>query len=174
MISGVRAINCTNTKDVETYVSASLTTATQRAYLSDLVHFEAWGGSISATPAQVASYLAAHAASLSTATLARRLASVSKAHTEGPLFRPVDRHGRVGRDQLSGNAVSAIIRARLAATGIDPSGFSAHSLGQGWPPAPPRQGFPPGRSGLSAMQSRRCSNRAGRSHEFRRQSRFPR
>ena len=41
------------------------------------------------TPEQVASYLAAHAANLSTATLARRLASISKAHQARGLPNPV-------------------------------------------------------------------------------------
>ena len=265
------AVNCTNLIDVAAYVAASLTTNTQRAYLSDLAHFERWGGSIPATPSQVASYLAAHAASLSTATLARRLASISKAHqarslpnptraevvkatfqgirrlkgvaqrqakpllkedlfvvldalrpdvrgardrallligfaggfrrselvglnvgdieserrgvilhlrrsktdqlghgrkiavpygrtrhcpvlaleawvaivgNEGPLFRAVDRHGRIGRDQLSGNAVSAVVRARLAAAGIDPTSYSGHSLRAGLATSAAQAGVP--------------------------------
>ena len=62
--------------------------------------------------------------------------------TEGPLFRSVDRHGRIGRDQLSGNAVSAVIRARLTAAGIDPSGFSGHSLRAGLATSAAQAGVP--------------------------------
>ena len=266
------AVNCTRTLvEVAAYVAASLTSNTQRAYLSDLAHFDAWGATVPSTPEQVASYLAAHATSLSTATLARRLAAISKAHqarglpnpvrgelvkatlqgirrlkgvaqrqakpllkedlfvildalgadvrgirdrallligfaggfrrselvglnlgdieaerrgvilhlrrsktdqlghgrkiavpygrtrhcpilaleawltnvgTDGPLFRPVDRHGRVGQDQLSGNAVSSIVRGRLTAAGIDPTGYSGHSLRAGLATSAAQAGVP--------------------------------
>jgi integrase len=52
--------------------------------------------------------------------------------TGGPLFRQVDRHGRIHPERLSGEAVSIIIRERLATAGIDPSGFSGHSLRAGF------------------------------------------
>ena len=271
-INTLGAVNCTKPLiEVAAYVAASLTTNTQRAYLSDLAHLEAWGATVPSTPEQVASYLAAHATSLSTATLARRLASISKVHqarglpnpvraelvkatlqgirrlkgvaqrqakpllkedlfvvldalrpdvrgardrallligfaggfrrselvglnvgdieserrgvilhlrrsktdqlghgrkiavpygrtrhcpvlaleawvaivgNEGPLFRAVDRHGRIGRDQLSGNAVSAVVRARLAAAGIDPTSFSGHSLRAGLATSAAQAGVP--------------------------------
>jgi hypothetical protein len=49
-----RAINCTFFPDIVAgYVSASLANNTQRAYLSDLAHFEAWGGTIPADPATI-------------------------------------------------------------------------------------------------------------------------
>ncbi len=38
---------------------------------------------------------------------------------DGPVFRPVDRHGRVSGGRLSGEAVSLIVRDRLAAR-LDP------------------------------------------------------
>ncbi len=53
---------------------------TRRAYLSDLAHFSAWGGTIPSTPEEVAGYLAAHAKTLKPATLDRRLVAISKAH----------------------------------------------------------------------------------------------
>ncbi len=52
--------------------------------------------------------------------------------TEGPMFRPVDRHGNIGAGRLSGEAVSIVIRERVAAAGIDPSGYSGHSLRAGF------------------------------------------
>src|ERR1700724_3809322 len=54
---------CTKTlqADVEAYVQAGIAPATQRAYRADLNHFEAWGGTIPATEALVATYLAHHA-----------------------------------------------------------------------------------------------------------------
>lgn len=50
----------------------------------------------------------------------------------GPIFRPVDRHGHISPERLSGEAVSLVIRERLAAAGIDPTGFSGHSLRAGF------------------------------------------
>jgi integrase len=47
---------------------------------------------------------------------------------DGPVFRPVDRHGKVSVGQLSGEAVSLIIRGRLSVAGFDPTGYSGHSL----------------------------------------------
>jgi integrase len=242
-------------------VENSISGNTRRAYQSDLAHFEAWGGDLPADPTVVASYLAAHAETLSVATLVRRMATISKAHEargvtnpcraeivratlrglkrmrgvaqreakpllkedlfrvldamgdgvkdardrallligfaggfrrselvgldladiehvrqgvvitlrrsktdqegagrkigiphgrtrhcpvvaldhwlsmsgidQSSVFRPVDRHGRIAAEQLSGEAVSLIIKERVAAAGIDPSGFSGHSLRAG-------------------------------------------
>lgn len=50
----------------------------------------------------------------------------------GPLFRSVDRHGHVQPERLSGEAVSLVIRERVALAGIDPTGFSGHSLRAGF------------------------------------------
>lgn len=80
---------------VEDYVRAGVSPATREAYRADLSHFEAWGGVIPATEAQVASYLAAHASVLAPSTLSRRLAAISVAHgargyptpTASPLVR---------------------------------------------------------------------------------------
>lgn len=52
--------------------------------------------------------------------------------TEGPVFRPVDRHGNIGADRLSGEAVSIVVHERVAAAGIDPTGYSGHSLRSGF------------------------------------------
>jgi integrase len=243
-------------------VEASLSGNTRRAYEADLAHFSAWGGSIPASPGTVASYLAAHAETLSVATLVRRVATLSKAHEakgfpnpcqselvratlkgikrlrgtaqreakpllrddlflvldamgdgpkdvrdrallllgfaggfrrselvgldcsdiepvrqgmivrlrrsktdqegagrkvgiphgrtrycpvaalnawqtvsgieSGPIFRPVDRHSRIHPERLSGEAVALVIRERLAAAGIEPNGYSSHSLRAGF------------------------------------------
>lgn len=50
----------------------------------------------------------------------------------GPIFRPVDRHGNLGAERLTGEAVSLVVRKRVGAAGIDPSGFSGHSLRAGF------------------------------------------
>lgn len=51
---------------------------------------------------------------------------------EGPLFRPINRYGHIRSLRLSGEAVSLIVRARLAAIGIEPTGYSGHSLRSGF------------------------------------------
>jgi integrase len=58
----------------------------------------------------------------------------------GPVFRPVDRHGRVSVEQLSGEAVSLILRHRMAAAGFDPAGYSGHSLRAGFATSATRAG----------------------------------
>ncbi len=253
-------------------VGDSLAENTRRAFLSDLAHFEGWGGCVPADDALVASYLAAHAETLSVATLARRLSTLAKAHTargltnpvqaelvratlrgirrrhgiaqhqakpllkeilfqllsgmgdslrdardrallltgfaggfrrselvavdigaveyvrqgaiitiprsktdqvgagrkvgiplgrtqhcpvaalevwiarvgrtEGPVFYPISRHGRVMEGRLSGEAVSLIVKERIAAVGIDPVGYSGHSLRAGLATSAANAGVP--------------------------------
>lgn len=50
----------------------------------------------------------------------------------GPIIRPVDRHGRVALERLSGEAVFLVVKERVAAAGIDPTGFSGHSVRAGF------------------------------------------
>jgi hypothetical protein len=45
--------------------------------------------------------------------------------------RPADRHGRVASERLSSEAASLVVKKRVAAAGIDPTGFSGHSLRAG-------------------------------------------
>jgi integrase len=77
----VAPFNCTDPKVLE-FIAAATAPNTRRAYQSDLRHFLAWGGHLPATPEQVARYLVDHAATLSMATLARRLAGIRAAHVE--------------------------------------------------------------------------------------------
>jgi integrase len=250
----------------------SLTSNTRAAYLSDLMHFENWGGRVPAAPETIAAYLAAHADALSVATLNRRLAALAKVHrshgmanptsselvksvlrglrrvkgtaqrqakpflkedlilaldatgeglrdirdrallligfaggfrrselvgltcddvervrqgiiltlrrsktdqyaegrkigipfargrwcpvgaleqwlsmcgtVKGALFRPIDRHGRIGIKPLSGEAVCLVIRNRLHAAGIDVEGYSGHSLRAGLATSAAQAGVP--------------------------------
>jgi len=53
--------------EVAAFIEASIADNTRRAYRSDLAHLSAWGGTLPAEPALVASYLAAHAETLSVA-----------------------------------------------------------------------------------------------------------
>ncbi len=80
------AVNCTGT--VADYVRSSVSENTRRAYRFDLEHFAAWGGTIPAADVMVAQYLADHAGTLAVATLVRRLATISKAHSAKGLPSP--------------------------------------------------------------------------------------
>jgi integrase len=50
---------------------------------------------------------------------------------DGPLFREVDRGGRVGATRLSDRAVARIVKKAAASVGIDPTLTSGHSLRSG-------------------------------------------
>lgn len=52
--------------------------------------------------------------------------------TEGPIFREVDRHGKVGAQALNGRTVARIVKRAIAAAGIDERVFSGHSLRAGF------------------------------------------
>lgn len=52
--------------------------------------------------------------------------------TEGPIFREVDRHGRVGTAALSDRSVARIVKKVLGVAGFDAAGFSGHSLRAGF------------------------------------------
>src|SRR6478672_3036275 len=61
---------------------------------------------------------------------------------EGPVFRSVDRHGHILRERLSGEAVSLVIKERVAAAGTNPSGYSGHSLRAGFATSAAQTGVP--------------------------------
>lgn len=52
--------------------------------------------------------------------------------TEGPLFRPVDRHGHVAMSALSGCGVAGVVKRCAAAAGLNPTEFGGHSLRAGF------------------------------------------
>jgi integrase len=51
--------------------------------------------------------------------------------TEGPVFRPIDRHGNVKADRLRAQAVSIVLKRGAERAGLDPQLFSSHSLRSG-------------------------------------------
>ncbi|TIQ44612.1 site-specific integrase [Mesorhizobium sp.] len=104
---GVSEINFTLalSDKVSSYVEKGLAENTKRAYAADLAHFEAWGGSVPATDTVIASYLAEHAETLAVATLCRRLATISKAHTAKGLTSPT-------RSELVKSTIRGIRRSR--------------------------------------------------------------
>jgi len=50
----------------------------------------------------------------------------------GPIFREIDRHGRVGAAALSDRSVARIVKAAFAPLGLDVADFSGHSLRAGF------------------------------------------
>lgn len=50
---------------------------------------------------------------------------------EGPLFRSVNRHGRVASARLSDRAVALAVKRAALAVGLDPDRYSGHSLRSG-------------------------------------------
>ena len=65
---------------VDELVRQSIAPSTRVAYDSDLRHFAAWGGTLPASSATIASYIASHVGMLAVATITRRVATLSKAH----------------------------------------------------------------------------------------------
>jgi site-specific recombinase XerD len=51
--------------------------------------------------------------------------------TEGSLFRPINRHGKMAAARLSAAAVAEIVKRYAGAVGLDASGFAGHSLRSG-------------------------------------------
>jgi integrase len=62
--------------------------------------------------------------------------------TQGAVFRPVDRHGRMHDARLSGEAVSLVVRERVAAVGLDSTSYSGHSLRAGLATSAAQAGVP--------------------------------
>lgn len=52
--------------------------------------------------------------------------------TAGPVFREVDRHGRVGAGALSDRSVARIVKRAVKAAGLDEEAFSGHSMRAGF------------------------------------------
>jgi integrase len=71
------------------YAAAAQSTATTRSYAADISHFKQHGGTIPATPAIVAEYLAAMAETLAVSTLQHRLIAIHRAHSDRGLSSPV-------------------------------------------------------------------------------------
>lgn len=51
---------------------------------------------------------------------------------EGPIFRPIDRHGRLGDQPLTPQSVNLIVKDRCRLAQLDPKLFSAHGLRSGY------------------------------------------
>lgn len=51
--------------------------------------------------------------------------------SSGAIFRPVDRHGRIGEQRLSGRAVAEVVKRCAERAGLDPDQYGGHSLRAG-------------------------------------------
>jgi integrase len=51
--------------------------------------------------------------------------------TEGPVFRPINRHGQIRPARLSAQSVALIVKRTAAAAGLDPKVYAGHSLRAG-------------------------------------------
>ena len=71
------------------YTEAAQSKATKRSYSEDVRHFKRHGGTIPASPAMVAEYLANFAESLAVATLQHRLIAIHRAHIDIGLPSPI-------------------------------------------------------------------------------------
>ena len=52
--------------------------------------------------------------------------------TEGPVFRAVDRHGRISAAGLTAQSVALVVKRYADAAGLDPDEFAGHSLRSGF------------------------------------------
>jgi integrase len=52
--------------------------------------------------------------------------------TDGAVFRSVSRHDKVGPERLTSRAVSLVVKRAAEQAGLDPTGYSAHSLRAGF------------------------------------------
>ena len=73
--------------------------------------------------------------------------------TTGPLFRSINRHGRIG-PSISGKAIYDLVRKRAGLAGLDPKQFGGHSLRSGFVTEAGRRGVPaPAAMALSRHRS---------------------
>jgi integrase len=79
---------------------------------------------------QVAIPRGAHAATCPVRALHRWIEQAKI--TEGPLFRPVDRHGKLRKGRLHPDAVGAIVQRALARAGFEAGKYGGHSLRAGF------------------------------------------
>lgn len=77
---------------VVSYSAAAQSNATTRAYDVDIRHFKQYGGTIPASAAMVAEYLASFAGILAVATLQHRLIAIHRAHADKGLESPMKDH----------------------------------------------------------------------------------
>jgi site-specific recombinase XerD len=71
--------------------------------------------------------------------------------TAGPVFRAVDRHGRVAADRMDPGSIARIVKRAATAAGLDPARYAGHSLRAGFA----TQAFLNGAAEVSIMRQTR-------------------
>lgn len=71
--------------------------------------------------------------------------------SDGPAFRSVDRHSRVGRGPMNAGSVARLIKRAAEAAGLDPANYAGHSLRAGFA----TQAFLNGAAEVSIMRQTR-------------------
>lgn len=59
---------------------------------------------------------------------------------DGPVFRPVNRHGQLAATRLSDKAVALVVKKRMGGIGLEAGEFAGHSLRAGLATAAARAG----------------------------------
>jgi integrase len=62
--------------------------------------------------------------------------------TEGPVFRPLMKSGKLGEGRISPGAIATIVKQRISEIGLNPNGYSGHSLRAGFATEAARLGVP--------------------------------
>jgi integrase len=89
---------------------------------------------------EVAIPVAAHAETCAVRALQAWLEAATI--TEGAIFRPVDRHGRISASRLSDHAVALVVKRYALSVGLEVDTFSGHSLRAGFVTSAARAGEP--------------------------------
>ena len=71
--------------------------------------------------------------------------------TNGPAFRSVDRHGRVGQGRMNDGSVARLVKRAAQAAGLNPANYAGHSLRAGFA----TQAFLNGAAEVSIMRQTR-------------------
>ena len=79
---------------------------------------------------------------------------------DGPLFRAVDRHGKVSEERLSDQTVARVVKRALRAAGRDAEKFAGHSLRAGLATAGRDGTVRPNAASRSRRATRACSSSA--------------
>jgi integrase len=105
---------------LETYLHAATSDNTRKAYRHDIRHFLRWGGFLPTTIEIIINYLQAHASSLNSRTLVRRLTALKNWHTyqgfPDPTAHPLIRKTLTGIQHIHGKPkekAAAITLAQL-------------------------------------------------------------
>jgi integrase len=79
---------------------------------------------------------------LGDAAVALRAWLAASGITSGPIFRPIDRWGRVQATAIHPYSIARVVKSRAELAGLDPAEFAGHSLRSGFITSAAREGTP--------------------------------